>query len=109
MLSKKERISKHAFRELERPVKTFYSDHLTARIFSGTNLLKPKFSVSVSKKLEKKAILRNKMRRVAYDTIRKNNNLLSNQFFVRFIFNTKPTDLKNQIPAEIINLLKQIG
>src|SRR3989344_3711445 len=99
MLSKKERISKQVFKELKRPKATFYSDHLTARVFDGPELLKPKFSVSVSKKIEKKAVLRNKMRRLAYDTIRKYSKT-SKKLLAHFIFNSKPKDFK-EIPVEI--------
>lgn len=107
MLAKKERIPKHAFREFSRPSKIFRGEYLTARVFAGANLLKLKFSVSVSKKVEKKAVLRNKMRRIAYDTIRASKILLPKPFFVHFVFNSKPADLKT-IPTEIEDLLQKI-
>ncbi len=108
MLPQPSRISKAIFRKLKRPTKTFVSDHLIARVFTPVEPQKSRFSVSVSKKVEKKAVGRNKMRRVAYDSIRDNGGLLKKNFFAQFVFSSKPTE-QAQIPVEIKYLLEKMG
>lgn len=107
MLSKKHRISKTDFHKLIKPDKILRSSCLTARVFSSANLKKAKFSVSVSKKIEKQAVWRNKIRRLVYDTIRKHGESFSKPFFIHFIFNAKPADLE-VISTEITKLLEKI-
>ncbi|MEK7062627.1 MAG: ribonuclease P protein component [Patescibacteria group bacterium] len=107
MLSQKYHISKADFHKFTKPDKILQSNCLTARVFRSTTLKKAKFSISVSKKIEKRAVLRNKMKRLAYDTIRRHGESFSKPFFIHFIFNTKPADLE-VIPPEITKLLEKI-
>lgn len=113
MLSKQLRVSRVVFKKLRRPIKTYSSAHLTVRVFSSIKSEKSKFSVSVSKKIEKKAVLRNKMRRLAYDSIKDNLDFLARNYIIHFIFHTPlhtgSTTIKKLIPNEINYLLGKVA
>jgi ribonuclease P protein component len=69
MLSKRERISRSQFAEIMKSRQFANSPHFTLRSVSVGNIAK--FAVSVSKKVSKKAVVRNRIRRRAYSALPK--------------------------------------
>lgn len=67
MLSKRERISKSQFAEILKSRQFTNSPHFTLRSVPGGGAAK--FAVSVSKKVSKKAVIRNRVRRRAYSAL----------------------------------------
>ena len=50
--------------------KIFHSPHLTLTVYEAAQMKNNKFSFVVSKKVSKKSVVRNKLKRTGYDTIR---------------------------------------
>jgi ribonuclease P protein component len=108
MLKREWKIGKELFRGLVKPLKSVSGDTFILKVFPIGGSKKPQFAVSISKKVEKSAVLRNKIRRVVYGSIK---NVLSDfkpGFAYHFIVKSKPKELENDINREISNLMQQI-
>ncbi len=68
MLPKNRRIPRDILKNLTGPYKVFHTTHFSVRIVRGKDT-RARFSVSVSKKVSKKAVARNKVRRRTYSAI----------------------------------------
>lgn len=68
MLPKSKRIPRKSFPEIIKTGKIFNSNHFTLRKSSSKEL---RVAVSVSKKVSKKAVIRNRTRRRVYSSMRK--------------------------------------
>ncbi len=66
MLPKNRRISRKLFKEIISQKKRFSSQNFSLQVASND---KARFAVSVSKKISKKAVVRNKIRRRVYSVI----------------------------------------
>lgn len=70
MLPKSSRIPRKSFASLLKSSKFFHSEHFLLRT-GKTSETKPQFGVSVSKKISKKAVTRNTIRRRVYAVLSK--------------------------------------
>lgn len=104
-------MSRSLFKGLNKPLKSFQGEFFVFKIFSIPNLKSPKFAVSISKKQEKKAVLRNKIRRISYKTIKDQISTLNlNQnLALHFILKQKPKDIKDDINRDVSNLISKIS
>lgn len=75
MLSKKKRVSRALFDELLKKGKFFDFEYFSIKVFRP-NKTEQRFSVVVSKKVSKKAVLRNSIRRLFYRAISENIKIL---------------------------------
>ena len=108
MLDKARKITRNQFKLLNKPFKTIRGGFLLARIFKIKEEKESKFSFSISKKVEKSAVLRNKIRRISYLAIQKSLKNIKRGLAIHFILNVKPKDLKDDINNDISNLISQI-
>ncbi len=106
MLKKELRLDRSFFKALTRPLKTTSGKVFSLRVFDIGSSKPSKFAVSVSKKQEKRAVARNRIRRVAYRTIKEHLNEVNSGLVYHFIFNKKPKDFKNDITSDIANLMQ---
>jgi len=104
MLSKDRRVSRSEFKLLNRPLKTLSGKLFSAKVYKTDQKIS-KFAFSISKKIEKKAVLRNKMRRMAYNTVQDSQNILKSAFLFHFFLNKKPKNIKDDITNDINNIL----
>lgn len=79
MLSKNKRIPRKLFKPLLESKKYLNSQNFSLRMVSANEV---RVAVSVSKKVSKKAVVRNKIRRRAYSIVREFIPQLSNKFFL---------------------------
>ena len=106
MLKKERRIGRELLKKLVKPTVFANSTLISARIYSIKGE-KSKFSFSVSKKVEKSAVLRNKMRRAGYEAIREKLPLIKEGFAFRFTFNKKPQNNKQDIIEAVNKIFQQ--
>jgi ribonuclease P protein component len=102
MLPKNKRISRKEFGELLTNGKRFNSPHLLLYILQNKEA-DSRFAFSVSKKVAKSAVERNKYRRRGYSIISKNSTKIKKGFYFFFSFK------KNSIPIAFTNLEKEVG
>lgn len=107
MLHKERRIPKAYFPYILKNGARYYSPHLllyTAKI--GNETEKSRFSFSISKKIAKSAVVRNKMRRRGYSIIGKNLMKFKNNHFMFFCFKKgcEKADF-SALEAEIMTLI----
>lgn len=104
MLPKKERVKRSEFDYILKNSKKFSSNHLllyVAKISKG-GLDKSKFSFSASKKISKKAVVRNRLRRRGYSIISKMRKEIKNGFYYFFIYKGDPQNISFKILEEEI-------
>lgn len=101
MLPKDRRIERDIFPKIG-PAKFVRGKFTTISLFPCSG--KSKFSFSISKKVAKTAVLRNKMRRAGYNTINQNLNKVKTGFLVRFSIFLIPQNPK-ELVEDINNLL----
>ena len=105
MLSKQRRISRREFPKLA-PSRVIRGPLCNLAI---TNIDKTsRFSISVSKKIHKSAVIRNRIRRWGYRAIQENLQNVNNGALLRFVVYKKP-DNYGQMRQEIVYLLEQSG
>lgn len=109
MLPKNRRIEREIYPKT-RPVKSIRGQFASISIFpfDGKISRKTKFSFSISKKIAKTAVLRNKIRRIGYKTIAANLNKIRDGFLVRFsVYSVPPPlqELTKELNRDIENLL----
>ena len=108
MIAKDIRISrKKDFDLILRSKLKFYSNNLVLR-FSKNELSKSRFCVVVSKKISKKAVDRNKIRRRIYEIVRLNYNKIKPNFDFMIFVSRGILKMKYQeIEQEILSLFKK--
>ena len=110
MLPKNRRIQRKDFSFILKNGKRYNSPHLLVYVvklnYSDTST-KSRFSFSVSKKVSKKAVDRNRLRRRGYSIIAKHKNILEKSLFCFFSFKKGAGTLTfTQLKKEIIDLLR---
>ena len=105
MISKNRRIPRELFKPLLESRKYFNSAHFSLRIAKAET---PRLTISVSKKVSKKAVVRNKIRRRVYSAVHNLMPELSDNLFLLIAKvgseNIKGQDLKD----ELVELLKKV-
>lgn len=112
MLPKKRRIQKKYFTDLVSQGKRFNSQNITLFLSKNTTEVggKSKFSFSVSKKVAKEAVKRNKLRRRGYSVISKSIDFVKDGYFLFFSFKKGAEKLKFiELEREIQQLLSISG
>jgi ribonuclease P protein component len=109
MLKKERRISREDIKALDKPVFFLNSGTVSIRVFVNKNKVSAsKFSFSVSKKTEKTAVMRNKLRRSGYDIVRESMDKVHPGYFIRFTFNsTYKEGLEGVLKKEIVDVLNR--
>lgn len=73
-------------------------------------LARPRFNVLLSKKVSLKAVIRNKIKRIFYETIRENLQSLKTSVDILFIPTRQCVNTdKNTLKTEIVRVLKRLG
>ena len=117
MLPKNRRISREEFKLFSFAKNAYHSAILSMFVYRqnvivGTESAKKtesKFSFSVSKKVSKKAVTRNKLRRRGYVSVKKYLEHIPQGFFVHFVFKKgAEKSTYKQIEEEVYGLLKRI-
>lgn len=110
MLPKNRRIKRQIFSDLLSKGKRFSTAHLLAFLVKKGDKSLSQFAVSVSKKICKKAVDRNKYRRQSYAIISSHIKDISNGFFCLFVFKRGSYPVSfNQLESEIDNILSSFG
>ncbi len=104
MLPKKNRISKKEFGELLKNSKRYNTDHFLFYL-AKNKATYTKFAVSVSKKVCRRAVDRNKIRRRGYSVISKKIGQLKTGYSGLFVAKAHSLDLKFNVLEEEINAL----
>ena len=109
MLKKERRISREYLKSLEKPIFFLNNGTLSVRVFENKDKgLCSKFSFSISKKIEKTAVVRNKMRRLGYDIVKEYMDSVKDGFFLKFVFNSTYKDgIESYIKREILDMLNK--
>lgn len=119
MFSKKNRISREDFGRFFKKSRSFQSEHITLRVArvsaspqkEGEQTHKnnePKFSFTASKKVERSAYRRNKVKRRARSVIRKNYPYVQEWGYYFFIFKKGAQNISYYaLESEILDLLKK--
>ncbi len=104
MLSKNNRIARSEVEAILKSRKFFQSPHLTLRVGESGN--SKKFAISVSKKVSKSAVERNKIRRRVYSAIRRHlPTILPSLYFFSAKRDAGKIKMEN-LEQEITSLLK---
>ena len=111
MLPKKQKLTKLDFSLFKKRGKILHSHHLTLTVYEAAQTKNNKFSFVVSKKVSKKSVVRNKLKRTGYDTIRSlmvhiKEKGVSCVFFLK---NGAENLTKKQLSNEISELLGKAG
>ncbi|MDD5050589.1 MAG: ribonuclease P protein component [Candidatus Pacebacteria bacterium] len=69
MLTRKQRISRVIFADVLKKGAWYHSPHLTLRVLALSSQLKSRFAVSVSKKVARKAVTRNLLKRRLFSVL----------------------------------------
>ena len=111
MLPKKRRIEKREFRHIISRGKKLNGDNLLlyiAKIETDYELKDSRFSFSVSKKVTKGAVDRNRLRRVGYSVIEKSIERIKKGYFLFFVFKKNTVNVKfDVLEKEILKLLSE--
>jgi len=109
MLPSSRRIPKSIF-PLLRFGKTFEGEFFSLKVVKGKDPLKPsKVSFVVSSKVSKKAVSRNKLRRIGYNTVAgASKNLPQGILFAFFAKNKSASVPSSALRADILNLISKI-
>lgn len=105
MLPKKSRIPRKMFSLLLKQAKFFGNDLFLLR-FNQNQHSGSRFGVSVSKKVAKKAVLRNKLRRAGYELIAQNMPKIKKDIMALLSFKKVPTN-KSSIEAAFEDIFKR--
>jgi ribonuclease P protein component len=109
MLPSKLRINKTLFKTFGRGT-TFHSPAISMFVYKKDNQSDSQFSFSVSKKVSKLAVKRNKLRRQGYSVIGKNLENIKKGYFIVFNFKKEAISLSySQIESDINILLHKAG
>ncbi len=108
MLKKSRRISRSDFNGFNRPLKSVKGDFFIARIFQLNPKIASKFAFSVSKKQEKSAVARNRIRRLGYVVLANYLPTIQNGIAVHFILQKRSEDPKRDINNDVRYILSKI-
>lgn len=109
MLPKKQRLQRDEFPNLFKKGKTVNSAHLSFRFVTDPKLTKSKFSIVISKKTAKTAVVRNRFRRRGYEAIAKISPVLNTPLRGAFFAKTGAEKMSfPEIKREINNILEKI-
>ena len=101
---------KREFSSLGGGGRVFHSPHLTLRVYSTPHMVHSRFSFIVSKKVSKKSVTRNKLKRIGYRAIKLVSpdikNGVSCLFFLKSGAEQVPHD---QLSKEMVDILKKSG
>lgn len=108
MLPKKRRIERKDFGKILKASKKLNSPHFLLNIAIDKDISPSRFSFSISKKVAKSAVDRNRLRRIGYSIIEKNLNRLETGFSAHFVYK-KITPVENfgSLEKEILELLSK--
>jgi ribonuclease P protein component len=107
MLTRKERLTKKEFQQAYKNSKTFYSNNFILKS-STNNKQMNSYGVMISKKVSKKSVIRNKLKRQILEIIRLNKQCINNGYSCIFVVKESAINLSYQaIEKEIIYLLKK--
>ena len=110
MLPKKNRLTTKEFSEVFSDGKTFSSNAFTLRYTKKKNIKNTKCSFVVSKKIAKKAVERNKLRRAGYFILSEIKDSVSLGSSCIFFLKKEGKNLSpSEIKIEIKNLLRKAG
>jgi len=111
MLPAKYKIKKTTFPLLMRRGKIFHSPHLTLRAFKQEEPCKERarFAFVVSKKVAKKAVERNTLKRKGYDAVHNIIKKTKPCFLCAFFLKKNDISSRGELEKEINNLLKSAG
>ncbi len=105
MLPKNRRIPRELLKSLLESRKYFNSAHFSLRVAKAET---PRLAISISKKVSKSAVVRNKIRRRVYSTIRDFIPELSDNLFL-LIAKAGSEKIKGQdLKDELVELLKKV-
>ncbi len=112
MIAKKYRF--HGQKSLNETYKrgiTLYEKDFSIKSLTKTRQQIPRFAVVVSKKVSKKAVIRNKIRRKIYEIIRTNLNIIKeNQNLIITVFKEDVLNIEHKkLNKKITNLIKKIN
>ena len=107
MLPQKNKVSRKIFSGLVHKKNTTHGQYLTLRVFQQEKG-ESRFSFIISKKINKKAVIRNLYKRRAYAIIQKYKNQLLKSFVCIFFFKKEAINLNfKDLEKEIFYLLKK--
>lgn len=108
MIAKKFRFGKRAdFDKIFRSPNKFYSNNLVLKFYKTENL-NNRFAIVVSKKISKKAVERNKIRRRIYEVLRLNLDKIKTPYDIVFLVKKGVISLEYcEIESEIMYILKK--
>ena len=110
MLPKKRRIPKKEFPFILKNGKRLNSPHLLIYLAKNKDDAPSRFSFSISKKICKNAVDRNKYRRQGYSIISKNLNQTKTGYFCFFLFKKGKYPIQfSELNDEITSLLMGVG
>jgi ribonuclease P protein component len=106
MISQKQRISRGEFQSLLKKGRSFHSPLFSLSI--SKDVPGERFAVVVSKKVAKKAVRRNKLRRWAYSILQKHQDSIFSDVACIFFYKKTPEDISFQdVEKQIVDVLKK--
>ncbi len=106
MLHKKYRVNKNLIGKIVREGKGFYHDLFTLKILKSKKLINPQFVVIVPKKVNKRAVVRNKIKRkfrASFAVLIEQNNA-QNAYYCVIVKNERISKFKS---GEIVKMLER--
>lgn len=104
MFPKNKRIPRKLFVFFKKEAKTFKNELFLIKVSKSPDTTR--FCFSVSKKVAKSAVVRNKIRRIGYRTLSKYITKIKQNIMVLFVFNKIPED-NTEINQKILEILKR--
>jgi ribonuclease P protein component len=105
MIKKERKLVKGDFKLFKTPVQTLKSEHLTAKVFNTQGA--SRFSFSVSKKIEKKAVLRNKIKRMGFLALSRYIANIKPGSLIQFRFTSSPPN-QARVEEDVASIIKNI-
>lgn len=110
MLPKNRRLDKSLFNEVIKKGRSIHSKNISVSILKGSEIEDSRFAFVVSKKVAKKAVNRNLMKRRGYSVLKNLSKEIKKGFLVVFFFKKGSESLTfKEIEDEIATLLKKTG
>lgn len=107
MLPKENRVDVELFDKIFKEGKSYHSDLLQLKTISTKDQKMSRFAFVVPKKIAKKAVIRNKLRRQGYEIVGDYLKSTKPTTSSIFILKKNPDQEKNQYQKEVIDLLKK--
>lgn len=110
MLPKKQKLTKKDFSSLKGGGKSFHSPYFTLRVYKVSTATRSKFSFIISKKVSKKSVVRNRLKRIGYGAINLAFPTIKGGFSCAFFLKNESENLpQGQLSKEIMDMLKKAG